>query len=101
MAVEGYTIFPRCTQILMQKIGLDEIVDVAVQNPGDVAGLDIRPMILDHFVGVQHIRSDLTPPGNILLGLVDRIKLFILLSEFHFIETRTEIFHGHCLVLVL
>ena len=55
MAAKCYTIFSRCTQILMQQIGLDEIIDITIQNPVYIAGLEIRPMILDHFIRVQHI----------------------------------------------
>src|SRR6266498_2771498 len=37
----------------------DELVEVPVQDRLDVARLDPSPVVLDHLVGVQHVRADL------------------------------------------
>jgi hypothetical protein len=41
--------------MLMQKKGLDEPVEVSVQDGIHVTGFQIGPVILDHAIGVQDV----------------------------------------------
>src|SRR5919202_1694855 len=43
--------------------GLDEAVDVAVEDRRRVADLVLGAQILDHLVRVQHVRAHLVTPG--------------------------------------
>src|SRR5215472_6416128 len=42
---------------------LDEVVDLAVENPARIAGLQAGPDILDVLVGMQDVVTDLRPPA--------------------------------------
>ena len=53
---------------VLQQVGLDESVEIAVENGLDVAGLVFRAQILDQLVRLQHVASDLVAPGDLALG---------------------------------
>src|SRR5919198_733820 len=42
-----------------------ELIEVPVEHSLDVARLDARPVVLDHLVGLQHVRADLVPEGDV------------------------------------
>src|SRR4029078_1399444 len=39
-----------CTACLLQQVGLDESIQIAVEYPVDVADLHFRAMVLDHLI---------------------------------------------------
>src|SRR2546425_5103602 len=41
------------------KLGLDETIEVPVEDPIDVAELNTRPMVLHHPIRMEHVRADL------------------------------------------
>src|SRR5689334_18644705 len=66
--------------------GLDEVVDLAVEDAGRVAGLVQRAQVLDHLVRVQDVGAHLVAPRTLdvtpqriqvgaLLGLLQREQL--------------------------
>src|SRR4051812_21778783 len=57
--------------------GLDEAVDVAVEDRGGVAGLLLGPQVLDHLVRVQHVGAHLVAPAAALS--LERVHLGPLL----------------------
>ena len=57
-------------------------VQIAVHDGGYLAHFVAGPMIFDHLIGLEHIRSNLAAPGNVFLLPDDRIELrFFLLSS--------------------
>src|SRR4029453_14604723 len=46
---------------LLHQVGLDELVDVAVQDAVHVAHLLFGPMILHHLIGVQDVAANRAP----------------------------------------
>ena len=59
------------------QIGIDELVDITVQNSGRIADFHIGAMIFNHFVGMKHVGADLTSPGNVFFSLVDLVKFLV------------------------
>src|SRR5438067_11495481 len=59
----------------LHQVGLDEAVDVAVENAIDVADLILRPVILDELVGVQHVTANLVAERDVLLDAADLLEL--------------------------
>src|SRR2546429_8206676 len=51
-----------------EQIRPDQLVEVAVHHRLDVADLDPRPMVLDELVGMERVRANLAPEGDLLLG---------------------------------
>ena len=45
------------------KTGLDEVLDLTVQDFFGLAAFVVGAMIFDHLVGVEHIRTDLVAPA--------------------------------------
>ena len=48
------------------EIGIDETVDIAVQDRAGVRGLLLGAGVLDQGVGLQDVGADLAAPGNVL-----------------------------------
>src|SRR5438128_9817384 len=78
---------PRSFLAGQQQISLNEFIDVAVENAIRVADFQPGAVILDHAVGMEHIRADLTPPGDIFFGLVIDVHLLSLLLDLKIVET--------------
>src|SRR5438067_45055 len=65
--------------------GLDELLDIAVEDPLHVADLDTGPVILHQGVGMEHVAADLaTPVGRAQLPAL--LSLFGLLLEHALLE---------------
>src|SRR6185369_9425339 len=61
------------------ELGLHERVEVAVEDRARVAGLDVRPEVLDHLVGVQDVAPDLVPPAGLDVLAAELPQLGLLL----------------------
>ena len=61
----------------------------------------VRAVILDETVRVQHVRPNLAAEGDVLLRLVELGHPLALLLLFKFEQARPQDLHGHRLVLVL
>ena len=48
-----------------EEVGLDEVVDLAVEHGVDVAGLVLGAQVLHHPVGREHVAADLAAPKPI------------------------------------
>jgi len=80
--------------------GLDELVELAVEDRARVARLLLSAQILDHLVGVQDVRAHLVAPrtGGVLL---EAGHLGLLLLALALEQPRLEHPHGRGLVLQL
>src|SRR3989338_7967263 len=85
----------------LQQVGLNEAVDVAVQNRIGVADLDAGPVVLYHAVGVEDVGTNLAAPGNLLLGLMKGLHSFLLLFQLKLVQPGAQDLHRHRLVFVL
>src|SRR5436305_7787889 len=66
--------------------GLDERIEVAVEDAVGVADLGAGAVVLDQAVGLQHVAADLAPPGDLLLlplalGLLGAALLHLAVVE--------------------
>src|SRR5512138_438058 len=52
---------------LLQKVRLDERIEIAVEHPIDVANLHLRAVILDHLIRLQHVAANLAAEPNLFL----------------------------------
>ena len=59
--------------------GLDESVDIAVEDPVGAPDLVSGSEVLDHSVGLEDVASDLVPPGHGALFAVEPVHLLPLL----------------------
>src|SRR6266498_4804566 len=68
---------------LRQKVGVDEPVEVAVEDSLRVAHLVVGAVVLDELVRVEHIAANLTPEVRLLHGaaLLGELGLPLLLLE--------------------
>src|SRR5690349_11011515 len=60
---------------------LEESVDLAVQHPVGVGGLEARPLVLHQPVGVEHVGPDVVAPPDLALlpvGLAQLLRLLLL-----------------------
>src|SRR5579863_9703214 len=79
----------------------DKRVDTAVEHRGDVAGLDVRSMVLHELIGLQHVRAYLRSP---LVGLAFATyigELAIALLGGARRESSSQDVHRHVAVLRL
>ena len=84
-----------------QQIGLDEVVELAVENGIDVPCLVRGADILHQPVGGEDVASDLATPGDLALrGLVDG-RLVLALLNLHLIELGLDHLQRHSPVLKL
>src|SRR5262245_28799560 len=77
----------RSARALHQK-GLDEHVDVAVENAVHVAHLLLRAVILDQLIGMQHVTANLAAERDLLLDAADLLELRLLLFGLQIVEPR-------------
>ena len=49
-------------------------------------------VVLDEAVGLEHIRADLAAPGDVLLGLLEFLLLFLPLAALQIIEAARKTF---------
>ena len=47
------------------QIGLNKVINVAIQDAADVSHFQIGPMILNHLVGMENIGADLASPSDV------------------------------------
>src|SRR6478609_875033 len=65
---------------LPAEVALHELVDVTVEDRGDVAALHPAAQVLDHLVRLQHVVADLAPPAHLrLLAPGDALELELAL----------------------
>jgi hypothetical protein len=64
--------------IFFQEHPLDKRVQTAIKDIVDISFFDMGPMVLNHLIGVKHIRPDLAAPGDIVFAVVELLAFFIL-----------------------
>src|SRR5215472_1041181 len=64
---------------LLHQIGLDEHVDVSIEDAVDIPDLLLRPVILDHPVRVQHVAPNLMAERDFLFRAANLIELRLIL----------------------
>src|SRR5438876_1694534 len=85
----------------LQQVGLDERVEVAVQDGRDVAHLHVGPVVLDELVGLEDIGADLTAEADLLLLADEGVELLLLLLLCQLVEARPQHLHRPHLVFQL
>src|SRR6266536_5005297 len=80
---------------LADQAAVYEFVDVAFKDAVCVRGFVFGPVILDHAIRLQHVRTDLTSPGDVQLGVFDRLKFFLFLFQFELVDAGTQDLPGH------
>src|SRR6266508_217454 len=63
---------------LLHQVGLDEAVEIAVEHAVHVADLELRAVVLDHLIGLQHVASDLVAEGDVALLPAELFELGLL-----------------------
>ena len=58
-------------------------------------------MVLDHLIGLEHIRPDLAPPGDVLLLSHDRLELRVFLLALELVDPGFQDLHRARSVLEL
>src|SRR5262245_39350260 len=86
---------------LLHQVGLDELVDVAVQDAVHVAHLLFGPMILHHLIRVQDVAANLAAESDFLLGAADLFELRLVLFDLDVVKTRLQHFHRRVAVAML
>src|SRR5580765_4811001 len=59
---------------LLHEVGLDEHVDVAVEDAVDVAHLLLRPVVLHHLIRMEDVAANLAAERDSLLDATDLIQ---------------------------
>ena len=59
------------------KEGLDETVDIAIQDLVGIPDFVPGPQVLDHSVGLKNIGANLVAPRNVLFGALEFVELFL------------------------
>src|SRR4029453_18824848 len=80
--------------------GVDEVIDVAVQDSRSVAHFVFRAQVLDHLVRIEHIGAHLVSPRRLDItgqGFLFSVLLFLLNKQ----QPRLEHTQGSCPVLKL
>src|SRR5262245_22445522 len=90
-----------CTACLVQQIGLDKWIEVSVEHSVDVANLHLRPVVLDHLIGLQDVAADLAAEADFLFRAGDLLELGRLLLHPEIEQPCLEHLHRLRAVLVL
>src|SRR2546425_8121473 len=69
-----------------EEVGLDEVVDVAVQDLLDVPPLGTGAMVLHERVGLQDVGADLTAKIDVLLGTLLGLALLVALAKLQVVQ---------------
>src|SRR5690606_63315 len=91
----------RALRSLPAQVGLDELVDLAVEDTVDVAGLVAAAEVFDHAVRLQHVAADLAAEVDVLRLAADRRELRFALLPLEVEQLRLEHLHRTLAVLVL
>ena len=83
------------------ELGPHEVVEVAVEDRLGVAGLVVRPEVLDHLVGMEDVAPDLVAPAGLDVLALQLPDLGLLLLEGSLEETGLQDADRHLLVLGL
>ena len=93
---------------LSAQISPDERIDLAIHDGLNITRLFVGPMILDHRVRLEYIRTDLAAPLDVLLNTLELSHLslfflFFLLKELgtQHLETLLAILQLRTLILAL
>src|SRR5438309_10379939 len=77
----------------LHQVGLDEPVDVAVENPVDVADLLLGAVVLHELIRMQDVAPDLAAERDLLLGAADLIEPRLLFFQLEVVEARLQHLH--------
>ena len=80
---------------------IDEVIEISVHDAVHIAHFGIRPVILDHRVRLEHVRTDLITPGDLSVIASQLVDALLVLPLFQFDELRHQHLHGNFPVLVL
>src|SRR5579871_5402317 len=62
----------------LHQVGLDELIDVAVEHTVDVADLFLRPVILHELIGMEYVAANLTAERDLLFRAADLFERRLL-----------------------
>src|SRR5204862_8079707 len=85
---------------LRREKGLDESVEIAVEDARRIANFVSRPQILHELIRLQHVRADLAAEADVFLLPFDLGLLFLALVQLQLIQPRAKEAHGDVAVLV-
>src|SRR4029453_3624852 len=83
------------------ELGLDQLLEIAVHDPIDVADLDVGPGVLHEPVRRQHVGTDLRAEVDPLAFAPEVLELVLLLLSHPLGQTGLEDPHRHRAVLQL
>src|SRR5436309_4766156 len=86
---------------LLEKIGTNQVIQIAVEDLVYVADFEVGSVVLDEAVGLEDVRANLAPPGDLFLCAFFGCALLIPLALRHVVQPRAEDLHGHVSVPVL
>ncbi len=76
-------------------------IQIPVQHIVHVSYLYISAMVLDKLIGLEHIRPDLAPPGDVFFLTVCLLLFCILFCFLLFVEPGLQDLHGNGTVFML
>src|SRR5688572_7503306 len=80
--------------LLTHQVGLDKPIKLPIHNRPNITHLIIRPVVLDHLIGVKHIAPYLRPPLYLLLTTVGCILQRIALLQLYLIQLTLKHLHS-------
>ena len=83
------------------EVGVDEGVEVAVEDGVGVGGFVFGAQVFDLFVGVENVAADLVAPGSLLVGTFELGEVFQMLLGGQLGEFGAQDGHGRFPVLEL
>src|SRR5215210_7847287 len=83
------------------KVGVDQVIQVAVEDPVHVGGLRPGAVVLYHLVGVEDVGADLAPPLDVRPFAFQGGQLLLALLPLELEEARPQDPHRYLAVLVL
>src|ERR687889_218865 len=83
------------------EVGVDQLVQVTVENPVHICRLRSGAVVFYHLVGVEDVGADLAAPLDVRPLAFQGGELLLALLPFEFEEARPQDLHRHLAVLVL
>ena len=74
----------------MRQCRFHELIEVAVEHGARIGGLHAGAQILDHLIGLQHVRADLMAPADVGLGGLLGGGLLLTPLQLTLVEPRAQ-----------